>query len=431
MIGLFLRLFILLGTSTILVLLGVRFFLEVHEDEVGETLLSGHAALIASQIAETPPVERRDFAEQLSSRLGQRIKLEPTTGLRAPEAQWRDGRVYVVAPVPDSEGQIALGPLPAGNIANLYEAIVLALLVSASASLLITWPVSRRIRSLEHLAKRMCAGDFSARIHREESDALDGIGGALNTLADRIGQLLHDERDLLRTVAHEVRAPIARMRFRVEKIFRKADEDAQNEGARLVSDLAQVDRLFEELLTYVAFDEFDQEGPDLTTTKIDVAASVSRVIAEVTDVSEEIEVELLVRENGEIDANEKLFERAVTNLLLNAMAYGGPRIWVEIRGFESDLIVDVQDSGPGVREADRLEVIKPFVRRSTKKTKGTGLGLAIVSRVMRVHGGRLHILDAPRGGASIQLVWPTGPLRGRESAESQGLVRVGAAGEDG
>jgi nitrogen fixation/metabolism regulation signal transduction histidine kinase len=50
-------------------------------------------------------------------------------------------------------------------------------------------------------------------------------------------------------------------------------------------------------------------------------------------------------------------------------------------------------------------VIKPFVRLSTKKTRGTGLGLAIVTRIMNLHQGKLHIVDAPSGGASIQLVW--------------------------
>jgi signal transduction histidine kinase len=68
-------------------------------------------------------------------------------------------------------------------------------------------------------------------------------------------------------------------------------------------------------------------------------------------------------------------------------------------------VVDVQDSGPGIPELDRPKVIKPFVRLSTKKTRGTGLGLAIVTRIMTLHQGKLHIVDAPTGGASIQLVW--------------------------
>jgi signal transduction histidine kinase len=87
------------------------------------------------------------------------------------------------------------------------------------------------------------------------------------------------------------------------------------------------------------------------------------------------------------------------------VAYGGPKISVFVRDFAEDCVVDVQDSGPGIPELDRPKVIKPFVRLSTKKAHGTGLGLAIVTRIMNLHQGKLHIVDAPAGGASIQLVW--------------------------
>ncbi len=147
----------------------------------------------------------------------------------------------------------------------------------------------------------------------------------------------------------------------------------------LISDLQQVDRLFEELLT--------------------------------TDESALVEVK--GAPGVEIIANLKLFDRAVTNLLLNAVAYGGPRVTVFVREFRDECVVDVQDSGPGIPELDRPKVIKPFVRLSKKKTRGTGLGLAIVCRIMKLHAGRLHILNAPSGGASIQLVWKNARPRPR------------------
>jgi signal transduction histidine kinase len=106
-------------------------------------------------------------------------------------------------------------------------------------------------------------------------------------------------------------------------------------------------------------------------------------------------------------------EPRYVDLLLNAVAYGGPQVTVFVREFREECVVDVQDSGPGIPELDRPKVIKPFVRLSKKKTRGTGLGLAIVSRIMKLHAGRLHILNAPSGGASIQLVWKNARPRPR------------------
>jgi two-component system sensor histidine kinase RstB len=331
--------------------------------------------------------------------------MEERTGAPDIRSEWRSGQLYVVAPVPQTPGQLAFGPLPHERPTEVPLAVVVVLGVALIAAWLGLRPVFRRIRSLETASARMCKGDFTVRVNDDPSQMMAGIGRSLNQLADRIGQLLNDERDLLRTVAHEVRAPISRMRFRVERIHERVADELGKDARGLVTDLQQVDNLFEELLTYVAFDEFDAERPALQTKPIPVAEAVRRLVDEVTSTEKSVTVEVRGSETAVVVANSKLFDRAVTNLLLNAVAYGGPKITVFVRDFAEECVVDVQDSGPGIPELDRPKVIKPFVRLSAKKVRGTGLGLAIVTRIMNLHQGRLHIVDAPTGGASIQLVW--------------------------
>jgi two-component system sensor histidine kinase RstB len=195
------------------------------------------------------------------------------------------------------------------------------------------------------------------------------------------------------------------MRFRVERIQERAGDADGKDTSGLVADLQQVDNLFEELLTYVAFDEFDYERPALQTSEIDVLSTVQRLVVDVTSTEPGVSVRVQGAGGVRIVANPKLFDRAVTNLLLNAVAYGGGKISIYVREFPKECVVDVQDAGPGIPERDRPRIIKPFVRLASKKTRGTGLGLAIVKRIMNLHQGSLHIVDAPTGGASIQLVW--------------------------
>jgi two-component system sensor histidine kinase RstB len=401
----FLRAVLAIVVASLVTLLLLRLVLETPADEVNLRLLAGHVALEAKTIASTPPAERRAAVRDLSTTLGYPVRTEQSQGERRARSEWRAGALYVVAPVPDTPGQLVFGPLPYRRPAEVPIAAAVLLLVA----LVVAWfgvkPIFGRIRSLEKASARMCQGDFAVRVHDQPGDMMAGIGRSLNQLAERIGQLLSDERDLLRTVAHEVRAPISRMRFRVERIHERVDEDLGKDARGLVTDLQQVDSLFEELLTYVAFDEFDSERPALQTGPIPVAATVRRLVEEVTATDKSVTVEVRGSEAAVVVANTKLFERAVTNLLLNAVAYGGPKITVAVRDFAEECVVDVQDSGPGIPELDRPKVIKPFVRLSTKKTRGTGLGLAIVTRIMNLHQGRLHIVDAPKGGASIQLVW--------------------------
>jgi len=391
--------------GALLTLAGVRFFLDSPADEVSLQLLRGHAEILAGTIGDTPPAERRRKAKALAKAVGYGVELEEGRAGSEPAVDWRGGEIYIVAQVPDTSGQIVMGPIPWGRVSTFFHGLLLAVVAALALAGMAVIGVVRSVRAHEDVAARMCDGDFLTSASRDSGDLLDGIGGSLNKLADRISQLLLDERDLLRTVAHEVRAPIARMHFRVEKLQSDASEKRAKDCAGLQADLQQVDELLEELLTYVAFDEFDYERPELQLEEIAVLSAVQRLVAEVTAVDDEIQVEVEGDLGQQVLANPKLFDRAVTNLLLNAMAYGRPSIHVDIRSVGGDIVVDVQDSGPGIPELDRPKVIKPFVRLSTVKTRGTGLGLAIVSRIMKLHGGRLHILDAPEGGASIQLVW--------------------------
>jgi two-component system sensor histidine kinase RstB len=391
--------------ATLLTIVVARTFLEPSAERLALDLVGGHATRIAHQVAEAPPADRRDVIEALERGLGYGVGIEPAQTGPSPHAEWRASGLYVTARAPGTPGQVRLGPLPAGRVATLPEVLLLAFAVSLGVAWLGTRAIWSRIRPLEQVAERMCTGDFAARAPAMDGDVFDVIARSLNRLADRIGQLLSDERDLLRTVAHEVRAPIARMRFRVERIQSRSGEDERSDSAGLVADLQQVDGLFEELLTYVAFDEFDYERPVLQTEEIPLVASVQAVVDEVTATAEQLSVSVHGGEGATIIANRRLFERAITNLVLNAMAYGEGKIAVYVREHAQHCVVDVQDNGPGIPERDRLQVVKPFVRLGKKKTRGTGLGLAIVTRIMALHEGRLHIVDAPDGGASMQLVW--------------------------
>jgi two-component system, OmpR family, sensor histidine kinase RstB len=404
-----------------------RFLIDSPAERVTLLLLRGHVVQHAKNIALIPPAERRAAVLELAVGLGYGVHTEQSTGAREVTAEWRAGALFVVAPVPDTPGQLVFGPLPYRRPSEVLTRVIVALAVASVVAWLGVRPLAIRIRSLEAAAGRICKGDFNVRVESKPGDMLSGIGRSLNQLADRIGQLLTDERDLLRTVAHEVRAPISRMRFRVERIHDRVGSELGKDARGLVSDLQQVDNLFEELLTYVAFDEFDHERPALQTGAIQVAAAVRRLVDEVTATEKSVTVEVRGDDDAIVIANAKLFDRAVTNLLLNALAYGGPRVTVFVRDFTEECVVDVQDSGPGIPELDRPKVIKPFVRLSTKKTRGTGLGLAIVTRIMNLHQGRLHIVDAPGAGASIQLVWKNVRYKPRPESLFARVLRLGGA----
>ncbi|MEY4551523.1 MAG: hypothetical protein RL685_7718, partial [Pseudomonadota bacterium] len=346
----YLRTVLALVIATLATTLALRLFVDSPRDELTLRLLGGHATVHVREVAQVPPAERRAAVQALSAALGYPVHTEANRGGQAVRAEWRGADLYVLAPVPDTPGMLAFGPLPYGSAAASAQTIAVALLVALVVAALTVRPLVARVRSLRAASTQMCRGDFTVRVPSELGDMLESIGGSLNQLAERIGQLLSDERDLLRTVAHEVRAPISRMRFRVERIQERAGDADRKDTGGLVADLQQVDNLFEELLTYVAFDEFDYERPDLQTSVIEVLSTVQRLVVDVTSTEPSVSVRVKGAGSAKVVANPKLFDRAVTNLLLNAVAYGGGRISIFVREFPKECVVDVQDAGPGIPE---------------------------------------------------------------------------------
>jgi signal transduction histidine kinase len=122
-----------------------------------------------------------------------------------------------------------------------------------------------------------------------------------------------------------------------------------------------------------------------------------------------IDVDCVLPDHASVLADQRLFLRAIENLLRNAVRHAGNRVQLVLTDDEDSIRVSVHDDGPGIPEALREKAMTPFVRVEADRSRtsgGVGLGLAIASRIMDRHGGRLEIGDSPLGGAKAATLWP-------------------------
>lgn len=106
--------------------------------------------------------------------------------------------------------------------------------------------------------------------------------------------------------------------------------------------------------------------------------------------------------------------RAVSNLVQNADRYGNGLVQVNLERQGQNLLIHVDDDGPGIPETDRERIFEPFARLDAsrnRKSGGHGLGLAIVKRVVGSHKGQITVSSSPLGGSRFTLLWP-GNLNG-------------------
>ncbi|TDR78435.1 two-component system sensor histidine kinase RstB [Paludibacterium purpuratum] len=289
-----------------------------------------------------------------------------------------------------------------------YALLVLIGLSLAFPVLLWMRPHWRDLMTLEQTATRLAHGHFTARARLPESSGVRRVGQAFNRMADSIAELLASKKALTNAVAHELRTPLARLRYRLE-LTEDADSPAHQAMAR---DLDEIDKLIEELLLHAKLDR--PEAP-LTPSTFNAAGWLDDRIAGQVSLAPELNwVRLPLEADAEaITADHHLLTRVLDNLLSNARRYTNTLVRVSLRLEKGQHVLIVDDDGPGIPPEDRDRVFSPFVRLDSSRhrsTGGHGLGLAIVERIARAHRGQVRIDTSPEGGARFIFSWPEGLL---------------------
>jgi two-component system sensor histidine kinase RstB len=307
-----------------------------------------------------------------------------------------------------------VGPIPYLFYLHEMRLLDIALLAFIGVSLALPvfiWmrPHWKEMLKLEAAAQRFGKGHLDERIHFDSASSLLRLGIAFNQMADNINTLVASKKRLIDGIAHELRTPLVRLRYRLEM----SENLTASESQALNRDIGQLESLIEELLTYA---RLDRPRVDLQLQRVDLAAWLRERIEDARSLNpqHDIELDMPQRENIGLSDN-RLMERVLDNLINNALRYAQQRLRVSL-WFDSGLAcLQVEDDGPGIPQAERERVFEPFVRLDPSRdraTGGCGLGLAIVHSIALAFNGEVLIESSPLGGASVRFCWPVDlPLR--------------------
>lgn len=267
------------------------------------------------------------------------------------------------------------------------------------------YPLLRRLALLRRTAQEFGAGNLQARIAVDKNSYIHSIEMEFNRMAQRIEQLIADNKLLSRGLSHDLRTPLARLRFGLDVLGEaELPPMQQQQLAHLNRDLAAMEALVEALLNYA---RLEQAQIAFQPEPIIVADFVQRVLAEFY----RGQVELLVAPAaatgyGRVDT--EYLSMLLHNLLQNALRYGRGTVRLSLDLLSQELLLVVEDNGPGVVPEERDKVLKPFYRSSHLEAadgrRGHGLGLAIVERIAQWHEARLFLGESETlGGLKVVL----------------------------
>lgn len=303
-----------------------------------------------------------------------------------------DGTGLDVALAPGALGAPPPRPVPFVVIATI---ILVGLNIGALtlwASRGITAPLARFATAAEEFSI-----DRDPSPLREEGPVeVRTVARALNRLRDRIHTLFADRTRMLAAVSHDLRTPITRMRLRVEFI-----EDDVLRG-QFTRDLEHMDTMVQGALSYLR-DANRREK----RAAFDLSSLLQTIADEFGDIGHDIRYDGLRQAVAIGDAQQ--FERAVTNLVENAVRYGS-KVFVRLREAEETFLIEVADDGPGIPEGDRQRLLEPFMRgdeaRGRIGSEGFGLGLAIAHAIVAGHDGKLTLHDNQPRGLLVRIALP-------------------------
>ncbi len=264
-------------------------------------------------------------------------------------------------------------------------------------------PVVSLTAAAEHVAATQ---DLGATIDEDGEDELGRLARAFNAMLGALAASRNQQAQLVADAGHELRTPLTSLRTNFEVLMRTRNLP-EADRRQLMSDVgAQLEELTTLVGDLVELARQDEPQPEAVDVAFD--AIVERALQRAKRRATSVQLQVTT-EPGMVKAPPALLERAVLNVLDNAIKWSPPGGTVEVAlRRRATWTLDVRDHGPGIAPDDLPRVFDRFYRApSARALPGSGLGLAIVRRVVEANGGSVGIWCPPEGGTVVHVELPT------------------------
>jgi two-component system sensor histidine kinase CpxA len=323
-----------------------------------------------------------------------------------------DAKTYHVIVGPLRAGPHLFGELemPAVSTATLLIALVVSAVVCFFLARYLVLPVDQ----LRRATRQIASGDLDIRVSpklKGRHDELGLLASDLDTMSERVRNLLELKQQLLRDVSHELRSPLARLQLALSLARREDGSGVERHLARIG---CEADRLEELIARTLKLARLERPMQGVERTQVDVAELLTNIVADVGIEADAhgCSVALETARPLEVNGDPELLRSALENVIRNAVRYApaGSKVGIDARRVDGRRIeVIVRDHGPGVPEKDLELIFEPFYRVDAARNRavgGDGLGLAIAARAVAIHGGTIQARNLGSGGLAVQLSLP-------------------------
>ena len=401
-------------------------------DELAEAARAQAADVVGQLEAGRPPVLEVAGADeqliQVMTPAGAVVAASPNMAGRPAVVRLAPGQsARVVTPLDDDEfvavaegAQTSDGPrivLVARALVDVLDTttvitrlLVIGLPLMVAVVALTTWfAVGRALAPVEAIRREVDAIS-AAQLHRrvpqpKADDEIGRLAATMNRMLERLESARNSQRRFVSDASHELRSPITTIRQHAEVALAHPDRVTAAELAEVVlAEQQRMQRLVEDLLLLARVDEH-VPLPRAAVDLDDLAFEEGHRLRSATSKRVDTSGVNAVRVQGDADA----LRRMVRNVGENAVRHASSRVDVTLVERGEEVVLTIDDDGPGIPATERARVLQRFVRLDEARSRdegGSGLGFSIVDEVVRAHGGSMSIEQSPLGGARIVITLP-------------------------
>ena len=262
----------------------------------------------------------------------------------------------------------------------------------------VSW-LFKPIRAIRAGAAQIGRGNFEHRLRNIRHDQLGDLANDINQLADDVQHMLDAKRALLLGISHELRTPLSRMRLQLEFLDNEADRES------LKVEIAEMEKIVVSLLEA---EKLSTRHAPLSRSRVSINDLIEDLVDDFFDRDRERIETRLPAEELQANVDDARIALMLKNLVANALRYvpaDGGRVVVAGREEDDQLVLRVDDNGPGMSSQQAEHIGEPFYRGDpsrTRDTGGTGLGLYLAYLVAKAHGGDLRLTNPDQEGACFE-----------------------------
>ena len=326
----------------------------------------------------------------------------------------REGFIYII--LAGQQFELTSDNLMAQYFVKLgIGATLLTMIFAAIIALLSIWFLTKNLRLITETVRKFREGDLEARIINPEKSDIEVFAHAFNEMADTIVDNIDKmksvdglRRELIANVSHDLRTPLAILKGYVETMQMKKDsltEAEKEEYLQITHD--NVDKLSNLINQLFEYSKLEAEQVSPVKEPFSITELSHDLIAKFKVLAEQKKVVLILdnpSENSMVFADVSLVERALQNLIENAIKFTEPKgkVVLSIKRKDKNVEINITDTGTGIPLSEQPYIFDRYKQAENNiKKQGYGLGLAIVKKIMDLHDTSITVLSKPKQGSSF------------------------------